>query len=386
MQSPTTPLRITAVRTARVEIPLERPLRTSIHEISNVCCQLVTLETDAGIVGEGYGFCFNPDRLAAISRFTESLAPLVIGQDPHDVESLWDKFIRDCNFYGQSGVSILAYTPIDVACWDLIGKAANAPLYRLFGACRDRVPAYASGGLWLSASLDELVAQAREFLRQGFRAMKMRLGSANWKDDVARVEAVRAAIGDGVTLMADANQGLSLHEALRLGRALEPFNLAWYEEPVPTWQDDAAAKLVDSLSMPLASGETEYTRYGIRRMVQNRAAARLMGIPIRRAVAVAFALSALFAGIAGVLIAPLMNVHSDMGTLFGLKAFAVAILGGITSAWGVMIAGLIFGLAEATITTTLGSGYTQILTFALVIAALAWRPNGLFGRAEVKKV
>lgn len=130
------------------------------------------------------------------------------------------------------------------------------------------------------------------------------------------------------------------------------------------------------------------TRWGTAMLavVQNRAAARLMGIPIRRAVGLAFALSALFAGIAGVLIAPLMNVHSDMGTLFGLKAFAVAILGGITSAWGVMIAGLIFGLVEATITATLGSGYTQIVTFALVIAALAWRPNGLFGRAEVKKV
>jgi len=125
---------------------------------------------------------------------------------------------------------------------------------------------------------------------------------------------------------------------------------------------------------------------GMLAVVQNRPAARLMGIPIRRAVAVAFALSALFAGIAGVLIAPLFNVHSDMGTLFGLKAFAVAILGGITSAWGVMIAGLLFGLAEALITATLGSSYTQILTFALVIVALAWRPNGLFGRAEVKKV
>ena len=130
------------------------------------------------------------------------------------------------------------------------------------------------------------------------------------------------------------------------------------------------------------------TRWGtaLLAVVQNRAAARLMGIPIQRAVALAFALSALFAGIAGVLIAPLFNVAADMGTLFGLKAFAVAILGGITSAWGVMIAGLLFGLAEATITATLGSGYTQILTFALVIAALAWRPNGLFGRAEVKKV
>lgn len=130
------------------------------------------------------------------------------------------------------------------------------------------------------------------------------------------------------------------------------------------------------------------TRWGTAMLavVQNRAAARLMGIPIRRAVALAFALSALFAGIAGVLIAPLTNVHSDMGTLFGLKAFAVAILGGITSAWGVMLAGLLFGVVEALITATLGSGYTQILTFALVIAALAWRPNGLFGRAEVKKV
>lgn len=130
------------------------------------------------------------------------------------------------------------------------------------------------------------------------------------------------------------------------------------------------------------------TRWGTAMLavVQNRAAARLMGIPIRRAVALAFALSAAFAGIAGVLIAPLFNVASDMGTLFGLKAFAVAILGGITSAWGVMVAGLLFGVVEALITVTLGSGYTQILTFGLVIAALAWRPSGLFGRADVKKL
>jgi len=130
------------------------------------------------------------------------------------------------------------------------------------------------------------------------------------------------------------------------------------------------------------------TRWGTAMLavVQNRAAAQLMGIPIKRVVALAFALSALFAGIAGVLIAPLFNVNADMGTLFGVKAFAVAILGGITSAWGVMLAGLLFGVAEALITATMGSGYTQIITFALVIAVLALRPNGLFGRAEVRKV
>jgi len=121
-------------------------------------------------------------------------------------------------------------------------------------------------------------------------------------------------------------------------------------------------------------------------VVQNPDAARLMGINVPVVICAAYALSALFAGAAGILIAPLFNVHSDMGTLFGLKAFAVAILGGITSAWGVMLAGLLFGVVEALITALAGSAYTQILTFTLVIVALAAMPNGLFGRAEVKKV
>ncbi len=130
------------------------------------------------------------------------------------------------------------------------------------------------------------------------------------------------------------------------------------------------------------------SRWGVAMLavVQNRDAARLMGIPIRRTIAGAFALSTLLAGIAGVLIAPLFNVQADMGTVFGLKAFAVAILGGLSSAWGVMVAGLIFGVAEALVTASLGSSYTQIITFALVIALLALRPDGLFGRAEVRKV
>jgi branched-chain amino acid transport system permease protein len=130
------------------------------------------------------------------------------------------------------------------------------------------------------------------------------------------------------------------------------------------------------------------TRWGkaLLAVVQNQDAARLMGINVPAAIAGAYAASTLFAGAAGILIAPLFNVHSDMGTLFGLKAFAVAILGGITSAWGVMLAGLIFGVTESMITALLGSGYTQILSFTLVIVALALMPNGLFGRAEVKKV
>jgi branched-chain amino acid transport system permease protein len=121
-------------------------------------------------------------------------------------------------------------------------------------------------------------------------------------------------------------------------------------------------------------------------VVQNTDAARLMGINVKRTIAVTYALSTALAGLAGLLIAPLFSVHSDMGTLFGIKAFAVAILGGITSASGVMLAGLIYGISEALVTALLGSSYTQIVMFSAVIAALALMPNGLFGRSPVKKV
>jgi len=121
-------------------------------------------------------------------------------------------------------------------------------------------------------------------------------------------------------------------------------------------------------------------------VVQNPDAARLMGIDTHRTVAASFMLSTALAGLAGILIAPLFSVSSEMGTLFGIKAFAVAILGGMGSAWGVIIAGLAYGLIEALVTSFLGSVYTQIVVFSIVILALALMPNGLFGRAAINKV
>jgi branched-chain amino acid transport system permease protein len=133
---------------------------------------------------------------------------------------------------------------------------------------------------------------------------------------------------------------------------------------------------------------THRTRYGkaLLAVVQNPDAARLMGINVRLIVAASFAISTMLAGVAGLLIAPLSSVHSDMGMLFGIKAFAVAILGGITSAWGVVLAGLAYGLIEALVTAYLGSTYTQIVVFSVIILALTIMPNGLLGRAAVNKV
>ena len=138
------------------------------------------------------------------------------------------------------------------------------------------MPAYHSGGLWLSSSDKELVAEAERFAAAGFKAMKMRLGSPDPATDLARVAAVRKAIGPKIKLMADANQGLNESQAIRLGRGLEEFDLTWFEEPLPAWDLDGLARVAAALDTPIASGETEYTRYGFRRMLELRSADILM--------------------------------------------------------------------------------------------------------------
>ncbi len=203
--------------------------------------------------------------------------------------------------------------------------------------------------------------------------------------------------GSNAWLMSTVALGIVLDNAVMFAFGKEPRNLPSPLAVTPVQLGDIGLGvyplqlLIPVVGLALAGAlhlVARRTRWGTAMLgvEQNRDAARLMGIPVSRVVLVAYAISTLFAGIAGALVAPLFNVHADMGTLFGLKAFAVAILGGITSAWGVMIAGLLFGMGEALVTVTLGSGFTQIIMFSLVIVVLAARPDGLFGRAAVKKV
>jgi len=205
-----------------------------------------------------------------------SLEPVIIGRDADFTEGFWAAAWADINFVGHSGVPVFAISAIDCALWDIKGKEAGKPIYRLLGAHRSALPVYASGGLWVSMSIDELVAEAESFRTAGFRAMKMRLGSPSPDTDIERVRAVRAALGPDIALMADANQGLTVDRAIRLGRRLEEFNLAWFEEPVPCYDHEGEARIAAALDMPLASGETVYGRYEFRRMLELRSADILM--------------------------------------------------------------------------------------------------------------
>jgi L-alanine-DL-glutamate epimerase-like enolase superfamily enzyme len=269
-------MKVTRVETRCVTVKLDKPIGSALGQLHSFGCILVFVHCDSGIIGENLIFTLNARRTRVLQSMVEEMADLVIGRDAGHIAGFWARAWRDINFLGHKGVPVVGISALDGALWDALGKMSNLPLYRILGGAQDRVPVYHSGGLWLSSSDKELVAEAERFAAAGFRAMKMRLGSPEPTTDIARVRAVRTAIGPKIKLMADANQGLNESQAIRLGRALEEFDLTWFEEPLPAWDLDGLARVAAALETPIASGETEYTRYGFRRMLELRSADILM--------------------------------------------------------------------------------------------------------------
>ena len=269
-------MKVAKVQTRVVRMPFEKPIASALGRLDGCGCILVYIHTDEGLVGENLVFTLNDRRTRVLRQMIDELADLLIGQDAGHIAGFWARAWKDINFFGHKGISVVGISALDGALWDLAGKAAGLPLYRLLGGARDRVPAYHSGGLWLDRGIDELAREAQDMVAQGFRAVKMRLGLPDPRQDAERVRAVRAAIGPGIKLMADANQGLNEAQAIRLGRLLEEYDLTWFEEPLPAWDLEGLARVAEALDTPIASGETEYTRYGFRSMLTLRSADVLM--------------------------------------------------------------------------------------------------------------
>lgn len=269
-------MKVVAVDIEPVVLPLAMPIAYALGEIRTLGVVLVTIRTDDGPTGENLVFSLNDTWDRVFAETIRALAPLVIGSDPGDVTGFWRKCWRAINFIGDRGVSIVGASAIDGALWDLNARAAGLPLHRMLGGGRKRLPAYNSGGLWLSTPPAKLADEAAAMVAAGWKTVKVRIGAATAEADVARVRAVREAIGPSVRLMADANQGLSETEALRRGRLIADFDLTWFEEPLPLWDLEGLARVKAGLPMPIASGENEYTHRGFGRMIALRAADTLM--------------------------------------------------------------------------------------------------------------
>jgi L-alanine-DL-glutamate epimerase-like enolase superfamily enzyme len=235
----------------------EGRIGASLYEISHV--ELVTLEveTDEGVTGAGFTYTVGHGGSAVLALLEDEIAPELIGRDPREAEAIWHELHAKLHFVGSSGLTAVAIAAADIALWDARASAAGLPLYSYLGAVRTEVPAYASA-VNLALSTDELVAQMADYRAQGFSALKMKVGKL-LREDVERVRAVREAIGSDCELMVDANMAWDVAEAGRRLRALEPFELAWLEEPLPPHDVAGYAKLQRGTSIPLAAGETLFT-------------------------------------------------------------------------------------------------------------------------------
>ena len=270
-------MKITRLRTQVVHLPIDPPIPTAIlGSLRSADCVLTFLDTDEGLTGEGLVLSINNRRLSVIHEMIRQLEDLVIGMDPRLGGSLNARAWKELNFLGYEGVSIVGLAAIDNALWDLRGKAAGLNVAHLIGACRPAQPTYASGGLWLGSSIDDLQKEAAGFVKRGFKAMKTRVGPTDPDKMVERVAAVREAIGPDIGLMVDANQQMSVKQAIRIGRMMEEFNLTWFEEPVICHDHEGEAQIAAALDTPIASGETVYTHRGILQMLEARSADVLM--------------------------------------------------------------------------------------------------------------
>ena len=269
-------MKITAIRTIPGEITLPRPAVAGLGAIHKLGLLATVLETNAGLEGEHLMITLHGRHVRVLEEMVRSLVPLAIGQDPAHTTAFWADAWRQNNFVGHKGVAVMGISAIDSAMWDIRGKAAGLNIAALIGQARTSVPTYASGGLWLDRSIDELQTEASGFVQAGFRAVKMRVAPGPLPATEARVRAVREAIGPDIKLMADANQQLTEGEAIRMGRMLETYDLTWFEEPLPAWDLAGVARIAAALDTPIASGETEYARYGFRTMLELRSADVLM--------------------------------------------------------------------------------------------------------------
>ncbi len=247
-------LTIRDIRAVGVELPMTYPLGTSRSVLSKAPLLLIDLETEEGITGRAYLWCYLREALPAVANILKAVLEATKGERlaPSD---LWEKLSKRFALIGVQGIVRMAMAGFDVAAWDALSIAAGLPLAGYVGSKPKPIRAYNSCGLGSQHTLASLADEAEALLAGGFSAVKLRLGYATLREDLAAVHAVRKRIGGDVTLMVDYNQGLTRAQAMERGRALDAEGLYWLEEPIRHDDYEGAAMLADALDLPIQIGE-----------------------------------------------------------------------------------------------------------------------------------
>jgi L-alanine-DL-glutamate epimerase-like enolase superfamily enzyme len=258
---------IDTVRTDIYRVPLEEVLSDSTHgSIPHFELVTVRVRDRDGVEGLGYTYAVNSGAAAFRVLIDGYLKEVLLGRDADATEKLWQEMWWKLHYAGRGGHATSAISAVDIALWDLKARRLHVPLWRLWGGYDPAVPVYA-GGIDLDFSIEALLDQADRFRAAGHRAIKMKVGRLQLREDVERVGKMRAHLGDDFPLLVDANMRWSADQAIRAARAFGSFNLVWLEEP--TIPDDVTghARIVREGGLPVATGENMHTLYEFQQMV-----------------------------------------------------------------------------------------------------------------------
>jgi L-alanine-DL-glutamate epimerase-like enolase superfamily enzyme len=241
------------------DVPAERPRVDAIQRVDKQETIFVDLETSDGVSGRGYGYTIGTGGRAVLALLRSDLLPRLVGRDGTRIDAVWQDLFSAVQFMTVGPVATTALAAVDIALWDIRCKAAGLPLWRLAGGAHDSVPVYDTDGGWLQLSADELVANGQQRLRDGWPAIKVKVGRPTAKEDYDRLAAVRGAIGPDMDLMVDANQCFTASEARRRAHMWEELDIAWFEEPLPADDVGGHALLAAGTEIPIAVGESLYS-------------------------------------------------------------------------------------------------------------------------------
>ena len=265
-------MKITGLQTHLVRLPGAPTLADIPDKADQYTFVTLQLRTDEGIEGIGMTF-FGAGLAATLKSAVDQLGALTIGEDPLRPEAVVEKLRGAAKGAGPGGIFTLASTAIDLALWDIKGKAANQPVWKLLGGFRDRVPTYASGAMTRDLTLDEVVSAGPKLVAKGFRQMKTQMalpGKTSPKIEIDRMRRVRESIGPDIDLMCDINQRWSVPQAISIGRRVEDVNLFWLEDVTACDDFAGLARVADALDTPVAGGEYLYGPVPFRHMMEAR--------------------------------------------------------------------------------------------------------------------
>ena len=267
-------MKITRITSHVLGYDLPETLGYSQQYYTKRTAHLVEVETDEGITG--WGECFGAGNIALANKgiVQQVIQPMVLGMDPLDRDVIWHKVYNLMRDHGQKGMPLQSLSGVDIALWDIAGRVAGLPLYKMIGgAHRDKIDVYGYGMMLRTESVDSLVArftdEAAAIKGMGFKATKMKVGLGP-RDDVRLIEAVRRGVGDDYRFMIDANHAYTTHDAFYMGRAMEEFDPYWFEEPVAPEDLDGYRELRQGLRVNISGGEAEFNRWGWRALLESR--------------------------------------------------------------------------------------------------------------------